>query len=166
MIIGRLSILGHLECPPCAHDNLITRNGRTYRRHYFTSISPCYICGYTYGMYHCGFLYQSRFITFVSFLVSTFFFSLQKYPDFLTCKMKFQQLVFLSAFASAAVLQPRDQNTNQSPNLGGDLKVVKIEKLQPQVTKSATAQITKFGPLTVQGVRSARSESPSLTKRT
>jgi hypothetical protein len=61
--------------------------------------------------------------------------------------MKFQ-LLYLAALASASVLQ-RDI---QKPAYG-NLKVVQIEKLTPQITKSAKAQITKFGPLTVQGVR-------------
>jgi len=61
--------------------------------------------------------------------------------------MKFQ-LLYLAALASASVLQ-RDI---QKPAYG-NLTVVKIEKLTPQITKSAKAQITKFGPLTVQGVR-------------
>jgi hypothetical protein len=73
--------------------------------------------------------------------------------------MKFQ-LLYLAALASASVLK-RDI---QKPALG-DLNVVKIEKLTPQITKNAKAQITKFGPLTVQGVRppSPRKQLPQLT---
>jgi len=55
--------------------------------------------------------------------------------------MRFQSFL-LPALVSAAVLENRQ--------LGTTLKVVKIDKLEPEVNDNAVAQITKFGPITVK----------------